>query len=71
MGRAVKNGIATDSGLSHEYYVLQINGRVNSTHRRYHDALRAGLRLKYKFPRDDIKLREVASEEVTQETGLH
>jgi hypothetical protein len=71
MGYLMKNGIATDSGLFHEYYVLQINGRVNSTHRRYQDALRAGLQLKYEFPYDDIKLGEVASEEAAQETGLH
>jgi hypothetical protein len=70
MGYLMKNGIATDS-LSHEYYVLQINGRVNSTHRRYQDAVRAGLQLKYKFPHNDIKLREVASEEAAQQTGLH
>jgi hypothetical protein len=71
MGYLMKNGIATYSGLSREYYVLQINGRVNSTHRRYQDALRAGLQLKYQFPHDDIKLREIISEEVMQETGLH
>ena len=70
MGYLMKNGIATDS-LSHEYYVLQINGRVNSTHRRYQDALRAGLQLKYEFPHDEIKLREVAAEEAAQQTGLH
>jgi len=68
-GASMKNEIATDSGLSQEYYVLQINGRVSSTHRRYQDALSAGLQLKYRFPHDDIKLHEVASEEVTQEPG--
>jgi hypothetical protein len=38
MGYLMKNGIATYSSLSREYYVLQINGRLNSTHRRYQDA---------------------------------
>lgn len=71
MGYLMKNGIATESGLSHEYYVLQVNGRVSSTHRRYQDALRAGLQLKYQFPHDDIKVRELASEQTTPETGLH
>jgi hypothetical protein len=71
VGHVMKNGIATDNGFFHECYVLQINGRINSTHRRYQDALRAGLQLKYEFPHDDIKLREVASEEAAKETGLH
>jgi len=69
MGCLMKNGIATN--LPRECYVLQINGRVNSTHRRFQDALRAGLQLKYEFPHDDVKLREITSEEVMQETGLH
>jgi len=73
MGCLMKNGIATSDGsLSHEYYVLQINGRVNSTHQRYEDAVRAGLLLKYQFPHDDIKVREIIStEEVMQGTVLH
>ena len=56
MGCLMKNGIATYSSLSHEYYVLKINGRTNSMHRRYGDALRAGLLLRYQFPHDDIKV---------------
>jgi hypothetical protein len=71
MGCLMKNGIGTYS-LPREYYVLQINGRVNSTHRRYEDALRAGLLLKYQFPCDDIKVCEInPTEEVTQGTVLH
>jgi hypothetical protein len=66
----MKNGIT--SGLPHEYYVLQVNGRVSSTHRRYEDALRAGLLLKYQFPQDDIKVREISStEDNTSGTVLH
>ena len=68
----MKNEIATDGSLSHEYYVLQVNGRVNSTHRRYEDAVRAGLLLKYQFPHNDIKVREITStQEITQENVLH
>ncbi len=71
MGCLMKNGIATYS-LPRECYVLQINGRVNSTHRRYQDALRAGLLLKYQFPCDDIKVCEINStEEVVQGTVSH
>jgi hypothetical protein len=57
----MNSGIATSSHLPYEYYVLQINGRVNSTHRRFEDALRAGLLLKYQFPHDDIKVYETNS----------
>ena len=72
MGCLMKNGIATNGSLSHEYYVLQINGRVISTHRRYEDAARAGWGLKYRFPHFDIKVCEINSnEEVMQGTVLH
>jgi hypothetical protein len=54
-GCLMKNGIATHS-LPHEYYVLRIDGRVNSTHRRLVDALRAGLQLRDQFPHHDIKV---------------
>ena len=64
----MKNGIATSSDLPHEYYVLQINGKINSTHRR----LRAGLLLKYQFPHDDIKVYETNSaDKVMPGTVLH
>jgi len=67
----MKNGIATSS-LSHEYYILQINGQFNSMHRRFEDALKAGLQLKYQFPNDDVKVRETSStEEVMQATAFH
>ena len=48
--------------LPREFYVLQINGRVTSTHRRYQDALSAGLLLKYQFPHGDFKVCEVVCE---------
>jgi hypothetical protein len=55
--------MATSSDLAHEYYALQINGRISSTHRRFEDAVRAGLLLKYQFPHDDIKVYETKSAE--------
>ena len=68
----MKNGIATYSLISDEYYVLQINGQVNSTHQRYGDAIRAGLLLKYQFPHDDIKVCvKDPTEEIVQGTVLH
>jgi hypothetical protein len=69
MGCLMKNGNATHS-LPHEYYVLQVNGQVSSTHRRYEDAVRAGLLLKYQFPHDDVKVREISSIEESG-TVLH
>jgi hypothetical protein len=68
----MKNEIATHGNLSHAYFVLQINGRTESIHRRYEDAVRAGLLLKNQFPHVDIKVREVDSiEEVAQGIALH
>jgi hypothetical protein len=68
----MKNGIAMQSNLSREYFVLQINDRTVSVHRRYEDAVRAGLLLKNQFPNVDIKVCEVDSiEEVAQATAFH
>ena len=69
IGCLMKNGIATYGSLAHDY-VLKINGRANSIHRRYEDALREGLLLRYQFPRDDIKVCEI-TEEVMEGTLLH
>ena len=68
----MKTGVATDSSLSHEYYILQINGRTDSVYRRYEDAVRVGLLLKNQFPHVTIKVCEVDSiEEVAQATAFH
>jgi hypothetical protein len=52
----MKNVIATHS-LPSEHYVIRIDGRVKSHHRRFVDALREGLQLKDQFPQHDIKVR--------------
>jgi hypothetical protein len=68
----MKNGIATNGNLPSDYFVLQINGRTDSIHRRYEDAVKAGLLLKNQFPHVDVKVCEVDSiEEVAQETVWH
>jgi len=68
----MKNEIATHGNLSRAYFVLQINGRTDSIHRRYEDAVRAGLLLKNQFPHVAIKVREVDSiGEVAQATPFH
>jgi hypothetical protein len=68
----MKNGIAMQGNLCREYFVLQINGRTASVHRRYEDAVREGLLLKNRFPNVAIKVCEVDSiEEVAQATPFH
>lgn len=64
------NGIATNS-VSDEYYVLQINGRINSIHRRYEDAVGKGLQLKNQFPSDNIKVCIRTSAEELQQRVSH
>jgi len=56
----MNSGIATYH-LPDEYFVLQIDGRAKSRHRRFIDALRAALRLKQDFPQHDIKVRATAA----------
>jgi hypothetical protein len=55
--------------------VLQIDGRTKSGHRRFIDALRAGLQLKDQFPQRDIKVRAMqttdALEDAVRQTVLH
>jgi hypothetical protein len=55
MEGAMTNG---SSGLQqHKYFVVQIDGRTKSGHRRFVDALRAGLQLRDQFPQHDVKVR--------------
>jgi len=63
----MKNVIATHS-LRNEHYVIRIDGRVKSHHRRFVDALREGLQLKDQFPQHDIKVCATSGE---QRTALH
>jgi hypothetical protein len=66
MGCPMKSAIATDR----ELYVIRVDGRVRSHHRRFVDALREGLQLKDQFPQHDIKVRAMnASGE--QRAALH
>ena len=41
-----------------ESYVVEINGQVQSRHQIYIEAIKAGMRLKKKFPSSEIKVRE-------------
>jgi hypothetical protein len=62
MGASMKNAAAAQS-LSEECFVLQMDGKAKSQHRRFVDALRAGLRLRDQYPEHNIKVR------ATQESG--
>jgi hypothetical protein len=69
----MKNGIATHP--HHVCYVLRIDGRLNSKHPSFVDALRAGLQLKDQFPLNDVKVglakTRSSIEEATQDTVMH
>jgi hypothetical protein len=56
-GNLMNNVIATE-----ECFVLQMDGKAKSQHRRFVDALRAGLQLRDQFPQHDVKVRAIASE---------
>ncbi len=57
----------------HEYFVLQMDGRVKSGHRRFIDALRAGLQLRDRFPQHDIKVRTAQKSDLAgpRQMALH
>jgi hypothetical protein len=63
----MKNAIAANSS-SEEHYVIRVDGRVKSHHRRFVDALRAGLQLRDQFPQHDVKVLAMHGE---QRTALH
>jgi hypothetical protein len=48
---------AIEAHLPEECFVLQMDGKAKSHHRRFVDALRAGLRLRDQFPQHEIKVR--------------
>ena len=51
----MKNDLAD---LSHERYVVEIDGIANSEYRVFVKALTAGLQLKQEFPNSNVKLRD-------------
>ena len=61
VGNPMKNAIAAH--LPDEHFVIRVDGRVKSHHRRFLDALREGLQLRDQFPQHDIKVCAQASGE--------
>ena len=47
---------AIEAHLPDEHFVIRVDGRVKSHHRRFLDALREGLQLRDQFPQHDIKV---------------
>ena len=56
-GESMKSAIAAH--LPDEHFVIRVDGRVKSHHRRFLDALREGLQLRDQFPQLDVKVRAV------------
>ena len=64
----MKNAIAAH--LPDEHFVIRIDGRVKSHHRRFLDALRGGLQLRDQFPQHDVKVQSMQAGS-QQETASH
>ncbi len=65
MGCSMKNAIAT-LYLPDERFVVQVDGQPRSQHRRFVDALIAGLILRNELPQHDVKVLET---EMSTETA--
>jgi hypothetical protein len=60
VGNPMRNAIAH---LPDEHFIIRVDGRVKSHHRRFLDAFREGLQLRDQFPGHDIKVCAQASGE--------
>jgi hypothetical protein len=50
---------ANAAHLRDEHFVIRVDGRVKSHHRRFLDALREGLQLRDQFPQRDVKVQSM------------
>jgi hypothetical protein len=53
----MKTSIGNDD-LRHEWYVVEIDGKIRSRYGAYIEALKAGMELKQKFPQSLIKVHD-------------
>jgi hypothetical protein len=53
---------ANTAHLTDEYFVIRVDGRVKSHHRRFLDALREGLQLRDQFPQHDVKVQSTLAD---------
>jgi hypothetical protein len=63
MGYPMKNTTA-NLILPDQHFVVQVDGHAKSEHRRFVDALIAGLVLKNQFPQHEVKVRETQAADV-------
>lgn len=70
MGCLMKNG-TTRQGLTHEYFVVKFDGLAKSGHRRFVDAVRAGLLLRDQFPQHDVKVHSIQVSDAIDDRVLH
>jgi hypothetical protein len=68
VGTPMKSAIADH--LPDEHFVIRVDGRVKSHHRRFLDALREGLQLRDQFPQHDVKVQSMKADG-RQRTALH
>jgi len=61
---------ATAAHLPDEHFVIRVDGRVKSHHRRFLDALREGLQLRDRYPQHDVKVQSMQADG-HQRTALH
>jgi hypothetical protein len=47
---------------AHECYVVEIDGEIQSQYRIFVEAVKAGLKLKQKFPNSEIKVHELTEQ---------
>ena len=62
VGNLMTNAVAAH--LHDEHFVIRVDGRVKSHHRRFLDALREGLQLRDQFPLHKVKVCAEASREL-------
>ena len=62
-------------GLSDEFFVVQLDGHVKSTHERFVEALREALSLRDEFPQHEVKVRATQATlphgDIERRTTLH
>jgi hypothetical protein len=62
VGNPMTSGIAAH--LPDEHFIVRVDGRVKSHHRRFLDALREGLQLRDQFPQHAVKVCAETSDEM-------
>ena len=68
VGTSMKSAIAAH--LPDEHFVIRVDRRVKSHHRRFLDALREGLQLRDQFPQHDVKVESMQADG-RQRAALH